>query len=174
MKIKLKDIAVQSVFEGRNWVVVPIEAQDPENPLVEPADRFTKADTGFFSAVARFADGTQHPAIVSKAFQLDGEQVDTFVYTRMGWVNLMSAGVMRALSKYSNDIFPMDVYLANPWSEDKDIGDKAGEHRQVFKEALPTLKSLKYDPFTTKTRRRFFGGAETPAPEASPTPPTKS
>ena len=170
MKIKLKDIPVQAIFEGKNWVVIPSEAQDPENPLVDESSSFSGSDIGLFSAVARFADGTQHPAIVSKAFQLDGEQVDTFVYTRMGWVNLMAAGVMRALSKYSGDIFPMDVYLANPWAEDKELAGKLAEHRQVFREALPTLKALKYDPFTTKTRRRFFGGAETPAaaPESSP------
>lgn len=169
MKVKLKDIAVQSVFEGKNWLVLPSEAQDPENPVVEESTTFGNTDVGLFSAVARFADGTQHPAIVSKAFQLDGEQIDTFVYTRMGWVNLMAAGVMRALSKYSGDIFPMDVYLANPWANDKEIAGRIAEHRQVFREALPTLKALKYDPFTTKTRRRFFGGAETPA--AEPTPP---
>ena len=31
------------------------------------------------------------------------------------------------------------------------------------------IKALKYEPFTTKTRRRFFGGAE--APKESETPP---
>jgi hypothetical protein len=168
MKIKLKDISVQSVFEGKNWRVVPSETQDPENPLVEEASTFTKTDTGLFSAIARFADGTQHPAVVTKSFQMDGEQIDTFVYTRMGWINLMANGVMRALSKYSGDIFPMDVYLANASPDDVEIGDKKAEHAQVFREALPALKALKYDPFTTKTRRRFFGGAETPAPESAP------
>jgi hypothetical protein len=168
MKIKLKDLSVQSVFEGKNWKVAPSESQDPENPLVEEATTFTKEDVGLFSAIARFADGTQHPAIVTKAFQMDGEQIDTYVYTRMGWINLMAAGVMRALSKYSGDIFPMDVYLANPWIDDPEVAGKIAEHRQVFREALPALKALKYDPFTTKTRRRFFGGAETPAPETMP------
>jgi len=168
MKIKLKDISVQSVFEGKNWVVRQTESQDPENPLVEESTTFGNTDLGLFSALARFSDGTQHPAVVLKSFQLDGEQIDTYVYTRMGWINLMAAGVMRALSKYAGDIFPMDVYLANPWVEDKEIAGKINEHRQVFREALPTLKALKYDPFTTKTRRRFFGGAETPAPERTP------
>jgi hypothetical protein len=121
-----------------------------------------------FSAVARFADGTQHPSIVTKSFQMDGEQIDTFVYTRMGWINLMANGVMRALSKYSGDIFPMDVYLANPSPEDKEIGEHRAEHAQVFREALPLLKTLKYDPFTTKTRRRFFGGAENETAESTP------
>jgi len=172
MKIKLKDLSVQTVFEGKNWVVVPSESQDPENPLVEEATTFTGTDIGLFSAVARFADGTQHPAVVTKAFQMDGEQIDTYVYTRMGWVNLMSPGVMRALSKYAGDIFPMDVYLANPWVDDKEVAGKIAEHRQVFREALPALKALKYDPFTTKTRRRFFGGAETPAPEPTKPPST--
>ena len=168
MKTKLKDIPVHAVFEGKNWVILATETQDPENPLVDEATTFKNTDVGLFSALARFADGTQHPAIVSKAFQMDGEQIDTFVYTRMGWVNLMSPGVMRALSKYSGDIFPMDVYLANPWSDDKEIAGREAEHRQVFREALPALKALKYDPFTTKTRRRFFGGAEAPAPETTP------
>jgi hypothetical protein len=168
MKIRLRDISVQSVLEGKNWLIVPSEVQDPENPLVEESTIFSKTDNGVFSAVARFADGTQHPSLVSKSFQLDGEQTDTYVYTRMGWVNLMAQGVMRAVSKYSSDIFPLDVYLANPWGEDPEVGDKAAEHRQVFREALPGLKALKYDPFTTKTRRRFFGGAEAPATETTP------
>lgn len=168
MKIKLKDISVQAVLEGKNWLVQNTENQDPENPLVEEANTFGPTDIGLFSALARFADGTQHPAVVLKSFQMDGEQIDTYVYTRMGWINLMAAGVMRALSKYSGDIFPMDVYLANPWSEDKEIAGRQAEHRHVFREALPALKALKYDPFTTKTRRRFFGGAEAPAPETTP------
>ena len=168
MKIKLKDISVHSVFEGKNWVVVQSETQDPENPLVDDATSFSPTDIGLFSAVARFCDGTQHPAVVMKSFQLDGEQIDTYVYTRMGWVNLMAAGVMRALSKYAGDIFPMDVYLANPSVDDKEIAGRINENRQVFREALPALKALKYDPFTTKTRRRFFGGAEAPAPERTP------
>ena len=168
MKIKMKDIPVQSVFDGKNWVVQQTESQDPENPLVDEATQFGPADLGLFSAIARFSDGTQHPAVVLKSFQLDGEQIDTYVYTRMGWINLMAAGVMRALSKYAGDIFPMDVYLANPWVNDKEIAGKINEHRQVFREALPALKALKYDPFTTKTRRRFFGGAETPAPDTTP------
>jgi len=171
MKIKLKDIPVQSVFEGKNWIVVPSETQDPENPLVEEATQFSGTDIGLFSAVAKFADGTQHPSVVTKAFQMDGEQIDTYVYTRMGWVNLMSGGVMRALSKYSGDIFPMDVYLANPSVDDKEIAGRINEHRQVFRESLPALKALKYDPFTTKTRRRFFGGAEAPAPAPGATKP---
>lgn len=168
MRIKLKDISMQSVLEGKNWVVGKSETQDPENPLVEESANFTQDDIGLFSAVARFCDGTQHPALVLKSFQLGGEQIDTFVYTRMGWVNLMANGIMRALSKYANDIFPMDVYLANPWVDDREVGEKINEHRQVFREALPGLKALKYDPFTTKTRRRFFGGAEESAPEAMP------
>ncbi|HKS16475.1 MAG TPA: hypothetical protein VJU16_04130 [Planctomycetota bacterium] len=168
MKIKLKDIPVQAVFDGKNWVVQQTETQDPENPLVDEATDFGPTDLGLFSAIARFSDGTQHPAVVLKSFQLDGEQIDTYVYTRMGWINLMAAGVMRALSKYAGDIFPMDVYLANPWVNDKEIAGKINEHRQVFRESLPALKALKYDPFTTKTRRRFFGGAETPAPETTP------
>lgn len=168
MKIKLKDLPVSAVFEGKNWVVQQTESQDPENPLVEEATSFGPTDLGLFSGVARFCDGTQHPAVVLKSFQLDGEQIDTYVYTRMGWINLMAVGVMRALSKYAGDIFPMDVFLANPWVDDKEIGGKINEHRQAFREALPALKALKYDPFTTKTRRRFFGGAETPAPETTP------
>ena len=172
MKIKLKDISVSSVLDGKNWVVGQTENQDPENPLVEEANSFTPSDIGLFSAVARFCDGTLHPAVVLKSFQLDGEQIDTYVYTRMGWVNLMANGVMRALSKYANDIFPMDVYLANPWVDDKEVGGRINEHRQVFREALPALKALKYDPFTTKTRRRFFGGAE--AATESTSPPTTS
>ncbi|HEY3227237.1 MAG TPA: hypothetical protein VGK61_09625 [Planctomycetota bacterium] len=168
MRIKLKDISVSAVFEGKNWVIRSQESQDPENPLVEESASFGNQDTGLFSAVAKFCDGTQHPALVTKSFQMDGEQTDTYVYTRMGWINLMAAGVMRALSKYANDIFPMDVYLANPWVEDPEIGARRAEHQQVFREALPALKALKYDPFTTKTRRRFFGGAEAPAPETTP------
>jgi len=84
----------------------------------------------------------------------------------------MSAGVMRALSKYSGDIFPMDVYLANPSVDDKEIAGKIAEHRRVFSEALPALKALKYDPFTTKTRRRFFGGAEAQPSESTKPPST--
>jgi hypothetical protein len=169
MRTKLRDVAVSAVYEGKNWIIRADDSQDPENPFVEESTTFTSKDLGLFSAVAKFSDGTLHPSLVSKSFQLDGEQIDTYVYTRMGWINLMAVGVMRALAKYAQDIFPMDVYLANPWVEDKELAGRLEEHRRVFREALPLIKALKYEPFTTKTRRRFFGGAE--APKESETPP---
>src|SRR5262245_56193020 len=69
MRTRLKDLPVQAVFEGKNWVVEQVENQDSENPLVEEATEFGPSDLGLFSAIARFSDGSQHPAVVLKSFQ---------------------------------------------------------------------------------------------------------
>jgi hypothetical protein len=101
---------------------------------------------GLFSSVAVFADMSRHPALVVKRFEDSTAQTDTFIYTRLGWMNLIAPGFMRAAGKYSHEVFPLDVFLANPWVDDQEVGDYAAEHRKKFREALPELKMKKYEP----------------------------
>ncbi len=152
--MRLTEIPLSEVFEGRNWVVLYNETDDRNNPELTLAGEFGKSTPyGLFSAMARFADGSEHPSLAVKAILQGCEHTDTFVYTRMGWLNILADGFMRASSKYSHDVFPFDVFLAMPWKGDREIGANADAHRQTFRASLEKLRALRYDSFTG-TRRR--------------------
>ncbi len=151
--MRLMEIPLSDVFAGRNWVVLYKDDEDRNNPLLnEPVD-FGKEDYGLFAAMARFADGSEHPALAVKAMKQGCEHTETFVYTRMGWLNMLADGFMRCAGKYSHDVFPFDVFIASPWKDDREVGAHAGEHQATFTNALERLKSLRYDSYTG-TRRR--------------------
>ncbi|MBI4566500.1 MAG: hypothetical protein HY716_17615 [Planctomycetes bacterium] len=152
--MRLKEIPLSAVFEGTNWLIRRIQGEDRENPVVDETIQFAPSDEGLFSSVAYFADGSKFPALVVKVFEEEGGPSDTFVYTWLGWLNLMAPGFMRAAGKYSNEVFPMDVYLANPWVEDREIGDLAAPHRRKFREALPLLRTMKFEQ--PKPRSRYY------------------
>lgn len=154
--MRLTEIPLADVFAGKNWLVHYKEGEDRDNPVVVETAQFGPKESGLFSAMARFADGSEHPALAVKSFPHGGEHTDTFVYTRMGWLNLLADGFMRAIGKYSHDIFPFDVFVANPWRGDRDIGARAEEHRAAFANSLERLKTLRYDPITG-TRKRPIG-----------------
>lgn len=151
--MRLTEVPLADVFAAKNWVVHYKEDEDRNNPQVTEAAEFARTDHGLFAAMVRFADGSEHPALAVKSMMHGGEHTDTFVYTRMGWLNILADGFMRAIGKYSHDVFPFDVYIANPWKGDREIGSLADDHRAMFKGALEKLKALRYDSFTG-TRRR--------------------
>jgi hypothetical protein len=162
--MRLIEIPLADVFSSKNWVVHYRDDQDRHNPQVIERTDFGPDEYGLFAAMMRFADGSEHPALAVKSMQHGGEHTDTFVYTRIGWLNLLADGFNRAIGKYSHDVFPFDVFVANPWKGDTEIGAKADEHRSTFQGALPRLKALKYESYTG-TRRRTLPSIP-PAPSA--------
>jgi len=151
--MRLTEVPLADVFAGKNWIVQYKDGDDRNNPeLMESLD-FGKTDYGLFASMVRFADSSEHPALAIKSMGHGGEHTDTFVYTRMGWLNILADGFMRAIGKYSHDVFPFDVFVAAPWKGDREIGARAEEHRSTFQGSLEKLKSLRYDSFTG-TRRR--------------------
>jgi hypothetical protein len=151
--MRLTEIPLSDVFAGKNWIVHYKDDEDRNNPQLTEASDFGKDEYGLFAGMARFADGSEHPALAVKSLQQGGEHTDTFVYTRMGWLNILADGFMRAAGKYSHDVFPFDVFIATPWRGDKEIGSRAAEHQATFTNSLDKLKSLRYDSYTG-TRRR--------------------
>ena len=99
-------------------------------------------DLGLFSAIVKFADRSEHPALVVRSFPQGAEDVDLYIHTRMGWLNIHTPGFMRAAGKYSHEIFPFDYHLANPWHGNPPILDKASQHRRLFQEAAARLKAV--------------------------------
>lgn len=151
--MRLREISVSDVFAGKNWRIRYATREDVPNPPVEESIDFQKGDAGVFSAVAKLADGSEHPTLAVKIFDEGGHhQIQTFIYTKLGWVDAMSEGFYRALGKYAHDIFPFDVFIGNPWEGDAEVGSNADQHRKVFADAVPRMRVLKYDTRTT-TRR---------------------
>ncbi len=155
--MKLTEIPLADVHEGKNFFVSFPEGGDPNNPEVQEESLFSKGDLGVFSGILKFADGSKHPALALKSFENDGAVIATFIFTRMGWMSLDATGIMRLLGKYSHDVFPYDLIVANPSEADLEIGAKADEHRAAFRESLDALKQLKYDPVGPTTRKRILG-----------------
>ncbi|MBI2932525.1 MAG: hypothetical protein HYY16_12810 [Planctomycetes bacterium] len=152
--MRLTDVPLAELFAGKNWVVRYRQGEDRNNPEVaEVAGEFGRNDYGLFSSMARFADGSEHPALAVKAMAYGGEHTDTFIYTRMGWLNILAEGFTRAIGKYAHDVFPFDVFVAEPWKGDREIGTNADLHRQAFRNSLDRLKSLRYDSWTGTQRR---------------------
>ncbi len=153
--MRLKDILLPDVFTGKNWTATYNSEEDMPNPLVSEADSFKQGDIGVFSAVCKFADGSEHPALAVKIFDPGRGQFQTFVFTRVGWLEIQTDGFFRAVGKYAHDVFPYDVFLARSWKDDSEVDD-AEKHHRIFEDALPRLKLLRYEPTTTK--RRIQGG----------------
>jgi len=65
--------------------------------------------------VVRIADGSEHLGLVVKSFPQGGDDVDIYMKTNFGWLNIHANGFMRALGKYSHEIFPFDYFLSSPW-----------------------------------------------------------
>jgi hypothetical protein len=163
--MRLTEIPLSEVFQARNWVLTFNSEADVSNPLVSEAHEFGPQDMGLFSAVCKFADGSEHPALVWKDFANAGEGVKTYVFTRVGWLDIMADGFFRAVGKYRHDIFPFDVFIASPDRKDQEIGANADAHRKVWSDALPKLKQLKYEPLTTRRRNAILPpGQQPPGP----------
>src|SRR5437899_379246 len=122
--MRLKEIPLADIFAGKNWLIQYASKEDVANPPVVEAADFKAGDTALFSAVAKLADGSEHPTLSLKIFDEHGHHpLQTFVYTKLGLVDAMSEGFFRAVGKYAHDVFPFDVYLAKPWSGDTEVGE---------------------------------------------------
>ena len=130
--MKLREISVESVLSGKNWTLDP-EGDGIENRPVMEADQFQSTDQGLFSALVQFADKSIHPGLVVKAFAQGGDELDLYVHTKFGWMNLQEQGFMRAAGKYSHELFPFDYFVANPWKGGlSPEPDTDSPHRKAF------------------------------------------
>jgi hypothetical protein len=139
MTMQLNDIKPEDVLAGKSWLMES-EAGDG-NPKVRETDGFASVDLGLFSAVVKIADGSEHLALVVKSFPQGGDDVDIFIHTKFGWMNIHAPGFMRALGKYSHDLFPFDYFLANPWKGGKQPEpDKGSPHSKIFRDTAVRIK----------------------------------
>ena len=147
--MKLNEITAEEVLAGKLWIIVP--GQDGEaNPDVKDTIGFTGEDMGLISAVVRIADGSEHLGLVVKSFPQGGDDVDIYIKTNFGWLNIHANGFMRALGKYSHEIFPFDYFLSNPWKGGKQPEpDKASGHGKTFRETAVRIRQL---PGTAKKK----------------------
>jgi hypothetical protein len=139
--MKLSEIKREEVLAGKCWL---LEAGgDEKDPNVRESIGFTGEDVGLFSAVVKIADGTEHLAVVVKSFPAGGDDIDIFMWTKFGWMNIHSDGFMRALGKYSHDLFPFDYFLANPWKGGRQPEpDKASSHSKIFRDTAVRIKQM--------------------------------
>ena len=139
--MKLSDIKREDVLAGKAWILEP--GGDESNPSVRETIGFASDDIGLFSAVVKIADGSEHVALVVKSFPQGGDDVDIYIHTKFGWMGIHSPGFMRALGKYSHDMFPFDYFLANPWKGGKQPEpDKASSHNKIFRETAVRIKGM--------------------------------
>jgi hypothetical protein len=138
--MKLSEISAQDVLAGKSWIVKPGIEVDI-NAEIQDAIGFTNEDMGLLSAVVKLADGSEHAGLVVKSFPQGGDDVDIFMLTNFGWLNIHAQGFMRALGKYSHEIFPFDYFLANPWKGGKTPEpDKSSSHPKIFRDTAVRVK----------------------------------
>jgi hypothetical protein len=139
--MKLKEVKVEDVLAGKCWIMGS-DGEADGNPTIRETIGFSKDDMGLVSAIVKFADGSEHPSLVVKSFPQGGDDIDIFIHTpKFGWMNIHSNGFMRAVGKYSHDIFPFDYFVANPWKGGKNPEpDMASPHKQIFRETAIRIK----------------------------------
>jgi len=139
--MKLTDIKTEDVLAGKCWILEP--GGDEANPGVRETIGYASEDIGLFSAVVKLADGSEHTALVVKSFPQGGDDIDIYIHTKFGWMNIHAPGFLRALGKYSHDMFPFDYFLANPWKGGKQPEpDKASPHNKIFRETSVRIKGM--------------------------------
>lgn len=139
--MKLSEITAEDVLAGKCWIIKPGH-DEQDNPEVEEAIGFTSEDVGLFSAAVKIADGSEHLGLVVKSFPQGGDDVDIYIRTTHGWMNIHAPGFMRALGKYSHEIFPFDYFLANPWKGGRSPEpDKVSSHSKIFRDTAVRIKS---------------------------------
>ena len=140
--MKLNEIKPEDVLAGKLWVIEP-GSESSGNPTIRPSEIFTQEDFGLFSAVLRIHDGSEHLALVMKSFPQGGDDMDIFIHTKAGWLNIHAPGFMRALGKYSHEIFPFDYFLANPWKGGKaPEPDRNSAHPKIFRDTAVRIRQL--------------------------------
>ncbi len=138
--MKMKELRVADVLAGNNWILKRGDMVELDSELME-AIGFAPEDVGLFSSIVRFADGSDHPAVVVRSFAQGGDDVDIFILSQHGWMNIHTPGFLRALGKYSHEVFPFDYYLAAPWKQGQPPElDRESPHPEIFKEAAALLK----------------------------------
>lgn len=152
--MRLGEIRVEDVLSAKNWIVDAAEGQDAlQSPVTETME-FDPSNTGLFSAVVKFGDGSLHPGLVVKSFARGGDEVDLFVHTKFGWMNLQTGGFMRAVGKYSHEIFPFEYYVGSPWKAGRrPTADPDSPHRKIFSDLISRLQKPKKE-----TTRQFPRG----------------
>lgn len=136
----LADIKVDEILAGKNWVLEIADGGEVSQAHVSEAFGFTPTDTGLFSAVVKFGDGSVHPALVVKSFPHGGDETDLFVHTKLGWLNLQQSGFMRAVGKYSHEVFPFEYFIGSPWKAGaKPAPDNESPHRKAFQDLSPQV-----------------------------------
>jgi hypothetical protein len=139
--MKLNEIKAEDVLAGKCWLVAA-PGEEGTYPEVKETIGFTSEDTGLFSAAVKLADGSEHLGLVVKSFPAGGDDVDIYMLTNFGWLNIHAQGFMRALGKYSHEIFPFDYFLANPWKGGKSPEpDKASSHPKIFRDTAVRIKT---------------------------------
>lgn len=140
--MRLSEITVHSVLSGKNWLLQGGGAADL-NSLVSDASDFNETDTGLFSAIVKFGDGSPHPCLIVKSFARGGDELDLFVHTKYGWLNIQAGGFMRAAGKYSHEIFPFEYYIASPWKGgESPSADLRSPHRKIFLDLVKSISSV--------------------------------
>jgi hypothetical protein len=148
--MKLSEIKSEDVLQGKSWLLKSGAEGSDDDPEVSETVGFTQEDVGLFSAAVRIADGSEHLGLVVKSFPAGGDDVDIFIHTQYGWMNIHASGFMRALGKYSHEIFPFDYFLANPWKGGRQPEpDKASSHGKTFRD---TAVRIRQTPPTPKKR----------------------
>lgn len=140
--MKLNEITGEAVLAGKLWIIQPGQ-EGESNPEVKETIGFTGEDMGLVSAVVRIADGSEHLGLVVKSFPAGGDDVDIYIKTNFGWLNIHANGFMRALGKYSHEIFPFDYFLSNPWKGGKTPEpDKASSHPKIFRDTAVRIRQI--------------------------------
>jgi|TARA_B100001964_G_C13886079_1_gene445105 hypothetical protein len=137
----LSEITLQDVIAGKNWTLNNTEEPNG-NSFVTHVDRFSTTDIGLFSAMVQFGDKSAHAGLVVKSFLQGGDELDLFVKTKFGWLNIQEDGFMRASGKYSHEVFPFDYFIANSWvMGNPPTQEKDSPHGKVFHELAEQLRT---------------------------------
>lgn len=130
--MKLSEIALNDVISAKNWTISE-SGETSTNSLTTETVSFNPTDVGLFSSMVQFGDKSVHPGLVVKSFAQGGDELDLFVHTKFGWLNIQEEGFMRASGKYSHEIFPFDYFIGNPWvMGTPPTPDTDSPHKKVF------------------------------------------
>ncbi len=139
--MNLSDITREDVLAGKCWIVE--EGGQDGNPKVRETDGFAPVDLGLVSAVVKIADGSEHLGLVVKSFPQGGDDVDIYIWTNFAWMNIHAPGFLRAIGKYSHDMFPFDYYLAKPWKGGRQPEvDHSSPHPKIFRDTAVRIKQV--------------------------------
>ena len=144
--MKISEIPLSKVLAGTNWSISMGDGAEGKDRLVRETDSFGPTDHGLFCAIMKMNDGSEHPAVIVKSFPEGGLHTETFVRTKVGWLDILEEGFMRAIERYPGDVFPYEIYIGRPWTGDKELAkegaSKVQAHMNNFDEAVERLKGL--------------------------------